>query len=212
MMKKETKIICLVLALAVAFSLSACKDKENTLPKPDGQSSNNDEQPENGIEEISEGGEENTPVTPSELNVFEGNIEFVLSNGGGTVKASSSVSGYLISKTNDFCEVINDKDKKNLTFAQIKFFPDTNTEKLAPSFIDDNVTALRNLEFPGSVQIGKDGVYAEVVIGSSDTQTVEAYLVDIEGGVIAITLSANNELKADEFPGLKQIVETFEIV
>ena len=203
-MKKSTKLLCLLLALIMALSFAACKGKGNENPgdnEPEGQTDDQtDPKPD-----------ENEPVTPDNPPVFEGGITFELPDNSATVTAESDAEDYLISKETDSYTIISSNDEKDFTFAQIKYFPATTSEELAPSFIDKNIGALQNLEFPGSIQIGVDGEYAELIIGSDDSRYVEVYLIDTDNGVVAVILSVSADLKDAEFAGIHKIVDTIMI-
>lgn len=200
-MKNLKRFLCLAMALVFVFALAACNNETEN------QGTSDDDQNTVGP---SQGGETNTNPQPT---AFENNIEFALPNSEGTVKASSDVDGYFISKTDNFYAIINENDDTDSTYAKIEYIESSTAEDLSPDFIDKNVGSLENLEFPGTIQIGVDGVYAEMVIGSDDTRYVEAYLINTDnGGVVAITISVSADLKDAEYDGLHQLVDSFQIV
>ena len=190
-MKNFKKITCLALALVFALALCACGETEHT------PSDNQD-----GTQ-----GNDNPNPTP---NSFEGTIELTLPD-GKKVTATADVDDYFISTTDTFYAIFNKNDSTDATFAKIAYIDGKTAEDLAPSYIETEVGEFENLEFSGTVEIGQDGIYADLSTASNDSQYVEAYLANVDGGVVAVLISVSSELKDTELSVLKNLVNSLTI-
>ena len=201
-MKNIKRLLCLALSLVMILAFAACNNDEQPVdPSGDQTDPSENVGPNQGGENVNP-----QPTT------FDGNIELALPDGEGTVKASADIDGYFISKTDDFYAIISETDDTDSTYLKVEYIPDETAENLSGSYMDENVGKMDELEFPGTIQIGTDGVYAEMIIGTSATQYAEVYLVNTDNGVVAITLSVAAELKDAEYGNLHGIIDTFQIV
>lgn len=76
--------------------------------------------------------------------------------------------------------IIKSTDDTDCTFAEIIYEEGKKAQDLAPDYIDTYVGTFENYEYPGTIEIGADGLSSEMVIASSDSQYVELYLVDLD--------------------------------
>lgn len=194
-MKNFKKILCLVLALSMVLALAACNNSS------DGDKDKDNDQKTEGNE-----------VTGNpEPETFEGDIEFTLPNGEGKVTAVADTEDYVISSTDKMFTIIKSTDDTDCTFAEIIYEEGKKAQDLAPDYIDTYVGTFENYEYPGTIEIGADGLSSEMVIASSDSQYVELYLVDLDSGALAIIVSVAADAKDAEYPVLYNIVDTLKI-
>lgn len=215
-MKKSIALKCLLLCLLLLL-MSACGGKDNNsgniLPSEDaGSTPVISTQPP--VSDIPEDDITPTPdVTPPSgitdmLRPEKGTIHVTDGTGSEDIEAElvyqnlnasnpflafsiySDVSGY---------ELINDEGvysfrKKGgdseLVYLEISYIMGIDAEALKPSFVDDYID-FTDISFTSFSRVGQEDIECTAITASGRDQYVEAYLANVEYGVVAIVLSSN---------------------
>lgn len=194
------KYLALFLALVMVFALAACGGEKDPVEDP-----NNTQTPGQG--ETNPPQDQDPGKNP---NAFGGSVEYKLPDGSATVTASMASDNYLLAATDKFTTLLYTEDPDDVTFVRFDYFVGKEAINVSMDYLDSFIE-YNETEAAGTVQIGADGVYAELLTAQNDEQYLESYLVDVEGGSVCIILSVSKDLKDEHLPAMKEILDTLKI-
>lgn len=102
-----------------------------------------------------------------------------------------------------------DGESADSTYFEVSLINGASAEELLPSFMDGYID-FTDIEFSSYTPIGEDKLNADCAAAYNAAQYVEAYLINVDGGVVAVVLSANSNVSAD-FIWFRAMLSTFSL-
>jgi hypothetical protein len=197
-MKKVLPLVIaliLIAAVAVVLALTVLKPKAPAEPSPS-------ETPDTTPVETGSPEPTGEPGTPSPDG--DGMTEYVMEVGG---------TRYSVTVRSDDFDVTETASGRRFTlktvnnvFFETSYIPDKTALSAAPAFLDAYIDYLE-LESSGKNYIPGTDIIGEMVVGYRNEDICTAWLVDINGGVVAVTVSYSGEIPQAVYDAL----ETFTI-
>lgn len=94
-----------------------------------------------------------------------------------------------------------------VTYMEVSFINGTNAEVLLPSFADSYID-FTDIEFSSYTLIGEEHLNAESIIAYNGEQYLNAYLIDVPGGVVTIVISSPSQY-SESFAWFNSMLATF---
>lgn len=94
-------------------------------------------------------------------------------------------------------------------FIDIRFLPGTDIDSCKAGIINTYVD-FTDIEFGGVCQIGTSGYYGERITGTDGSVTADAYLIEQNGGVLAIVVNYTSRTKDEQYQKLYGALNSFE--
>lgn len=101
------------------------------------------------------------------------------------------------------------EDSDMLDYIEISYINGGKSESLLPSFVDSYID-FTDIEFASYSSVGVDSLNAESVIAYNSEQYINAYLIDVTGGLITIVISSSAQ-NTENFAWFNAMVSTFKI-
>jgi hypothetical protein len=98
-------------------------------------------------------------------------------------------------------------DSSGSTFLEISFHPDTTSSELSPTVMS-SYFEFTVIEFASYTKIGSDKLLASTINANNDNRAMEAYLIDVSGGVVQVAVSTKTEYSASALPYLHAMLDT----
>ncbi|MDD6189649.1 MAG: hypothetical protein PUB32_08760 [Clostridiales bacterium] len=96
-----------------------------------------------------------------------------------------------------------------VTYMEVSFINGTDAEVLLPSFADSYID-FTDIEFSSYTLIGEEHLNAESIIAYNGEQYLNAYLIDVPGGVVTIVISSTSQY-SEFFAWFNAMLGTFTI-
>lgn len=98
-------------------------------------------------------------------------------------------------------------DSSGSTFLEISFYADTTASERSPAVMS-SYFEFTTIEFASYTKIGSDKLLASTINANNDDRVMEAYLIDVSGGVVQAAVSVKAECSASALPYLHAMLDT----
>ena len=102
-----------------------------------------------------------------------------------------------------------DGESADSVYFEVSLINGASAEELLPSFMDGYID-FTDIEFSSYTPIGEDKISADCAAAYNASQYVEAYLINVDGGTVAVVLSAHSNVSAD-FLWFRAMLATFSL-
>ena len=148
-------------------------------------------------EQPEEGEEPEQPASGELLVNFAGELVNVPAWEESFFLRGDSLPGFTLSVPREHvsCEFVQNAwrftfltELENPAFLEVSFIGATDAAALLPSFMDSYLD-FTDIEFSGAAALGRRAQAAETVVASGSSTLMKAWLLDVEGGVVAVVQS-----------------------